>query len=441
MLVRLAGGASFNLSQMTDVGARTGLEQVFETLEPFGVVQTADTLTGAAQWTWKPPDGSSTATGGRSHGHDLLLIRILRSLCNEMGLTMQAVRGFEAKQLKKSRPGSQSAESTTLASNGTGDTHKGGAESALASAERCVTNVLQDFEPAKLAGELAAVAEMLLRGERVSLQGVTDPILRGRLEALMIECGLQLQPMKAGDGEETKKSVPESKDASQLTGYAIPDKDRSAEAMCRAKLGLVLRLCHDTTAALGNNDASLSEDDDEEDGPAPRTAASARKGPALPPDLLKAQAARRTLELECAKAGVAPPVEGQREEWMLVPGKFDFLGSVQSVRSRTFENKRGAAAAGDDAKSQASLDPAVEAEIRRIMQAHEQARGPSLMEIHQQKKEEAERAAGTAKGSTSWKWNRDKDLDFGRSVDKNALDRVYGNASTDLKSKFQGGFG
>jgi Protein of unknown function (DUF3752) len=114
------------------------------------------------------------------------------------------------------------------------------------------------------------------------------------------------------------------------------------------------------------------------------------------------------------------------------------LGSVQSVRSRTFENKRGAG----DAKSQASLDPAVEAEIRRIMQVHEQARGPSLMEIHQQKKkEEAESAAGTAKGSTAWKWNRDKDLDFGRSVDKNALDRIYGSAATDLKGKFQGGFG
>jgi hypothetical protein len=172
---------------------------------------------------------------------------------------------------------------------------------------------------------------------------------------------------------------------------------------------------------------------------------------------VKAQADRRALELACAKAGVeAPPVapsteEGHhREEWMLVPGKFDFLGSLQSgpsSRARAFENKRGGGG-GRAGAPDAPLDPAVRAEIEQIMQAHEEARGPSLMEIHQEKKkaerEAANAAAAAAQGGSKkagWKWNRDRDLGSDRGVDRDALNRVYGEASSDLKNKFQGGFG
>jgi hypothetical protein len=37
MLIRIAGGTTFDLSQMTDVGAAHGLSKVFACLEPFGV--------------------------------------------------------------------------------------------------------------------------------------------------------------------------------------------------------------------------------------------------------------------------------------------------------------------------------------------------------------------------------------------------------------------
>jgi hypothetical protein len=91
------------------------------------------------------------------------------------------------------------------------------------------------------------------------------------------------------------------------------------------------------------------------------------------------------------------------------------------------------------------LDPAVQAEIDQIMKAHEQSRGPSLMEMHQQKKAKQEAAAAASRSGSqkkrAWNWNRDRDLDSGRGVDKNALSRIYGEASSDLMDKFQGGFG
>jgi hypothetical protein len=134
---------------------------------------------------------------------------------------------------------------------------------------------------------------------------------------------------------------------------------------------------------------------------------------------------------------IAEAIEGNaREEWMLVPGKFDFLSAVKSgqpIRSRGFEAKSKAAT--EDAKP---MDPAVRAEIDAIRKAHEESRGPSLLEVHREKKaQEAKEKEGK---SESWKWNRDKDLDSGRRVDKNALNMIFGGAGSDLKKKFQGGF-
>ena len=57
----------------------------------------------------------------------------------------------------------------------------------------------------------------------------------------------------------------------------------------------------------------------------------------------------------------------------------------------------------------------------------------SVWEKQQEKKE----AAGK---DGAWKWSREKDLDAGRRVDKDALHMVLGGAAENLKTKFQGGF-
>ena len=123
---------------------------------------------------------------------------------------------------------------------------------------------------------------------------------------------------------------------------------------------------------------------------------------------------------------------------MLDPGKFDFLSSIKAgnpMKSRTFQAKSKGEASEPSSRA---MDPKIKAEMDAIMQAHTDARGPTLVEQHRlKKKQEKEEKAGK-KGQ--WNWNRDKDLDSGRRVDKNALHMVLGGASEDLKKKFQGGF-
>ena len=51
----------------------------------------------------------------------------------------------------------------------------------------------------------------------------------------------------------------------------------------------------------------------------------------------------------------------------------------------------------------------------------------------------SKKAAKQNKGA--YGWNRDKDLDAGRRVDKDALKVILGGGGNELKDKFQGGYG
>jgi hypothetical protein len=107
------------------------------------------------------------------------------------------------------------------------------------------------------------------------------------------------------------------------------------------------------------------------------------------------------------------------------------------MKSRNF-NAKSKLAGGESMRE--AMDPKVKAEMDAIMAAHQEARGPTLVEQHRLKREQERNAnAGGSQGG-EWNWNRDKDLDSGRRVDKNALAMVLGGASKDLKTKFQGGF-
>jgi hypothetical protein len=76
-----------------------------------------------------------------------------------------------------------------------------------------------------------------------------------------------------------------------------------------------------------------------------------------------------------------------------------------------------------------------------IMQAHQDARGPSLMDEHRSKlSKEKKQKLEAANGKNEWKWSRDDDLDAGRRVDKDHLGMILGGAADNLKTKFKGGF-
>ena len=167
-----------------------------------------------------------------------------------------------------------------------------------------------------------------------------------------------------------------------------------------------------------------------------------QKGPSLPPDVVKAMAEKRTRELaELTGADIAP-ADGEREQWMLEPGEHDFLQGIKTgkdvIKSRTFENKKKKASVMEPA---APMDPKVQAEVDAIMEMQRQARGPSLIEQHRLKKAEEKASEAEKGGKAAWKWDRNKNLDDGRRVDKNALNMVMGGAAGNLKDKFHGGLG
>ena len=128
--------------------------------------------------------------------------------------------------------------------------------------------------------------------------------------------------------------------------------------------------------------------------------------------------------------------EDGRDEWMLHPGEHDFLQGMDLGKTRTFLNKK----ARGEITPLEIMDPQIQAQVEAIYAAHNEARGPSLMDQHRVKVTE-ERAAKAADGKEGFGWNRDKDLDAGRRVDKEALKMILGGASNELKDKFQGGYG
>ena len=284
---------------------------------------------------------------------------------------------------------------------------------------------------------------MILEGESIALDGLPNEQLRKGLEALFENCGLVLCEMEESSDDDDDKDDKKDIEDAPAKGYGLPESsDRKAKAMLQS----ILQVCENAVAApssvkpvikgpmLPPKDYEEEVESSDDEGPLP---AGASKVKAVSTEVVKAKAARRARELECAKHGVEfdATVEGNaREEWMLVPGKFDFLSAIKSgqpIRSRQFDGKTR----GDAAASEKAVDPKIQAEIRSIRQAHEDLRGPSLMEQHRaMKQQEAEEKQ--KQGKESWKWNRDKDLDAGRRVDKDALSMILGGAGKDLKSKF-----
>lgn len=419
ILIQLAGGTCMNLSQMTDQAAAARLAAVLHSLQQYGLELQDES------WVWTGPKQNA----------ELVLVKVVRTLMDQEGVTMEAVEAFEKNKCQRA-----SLKDDTTTSK----------DQEVSTAEAVLTRkLLKDFGT-ELASEIVGLCGLILEGESIALDGIPNENLRQGLEELFTHCGLEKAEMEASDDEE------EDGEQEPTMGYALPET--AAEA-CREAMLRVLKVCKNptildvpdkTTTAkparrpisgpVRETEAQL-DDNSDSDSEGPALPGQARlKGPSLPPELLKAKAEQRTRELESIKTGVAAPVDHQdgpvREEWMLTPGKYDFLGDIkagQPLRNRKF----GAQSKADREPEQKAVDPSVQAEIDAIMRAHEEARGPSLLEIHRQTKMEANRGGGES--NKSWKWARDKDLDAGRRVDKNALNMILGGASKDLKSKFHGG--
>ena len=445
ILIRMAGGAAFDLRQMTDYAAAQGLHAVFESLASFGVQQNPETKL----WIFKSP-----AVGNRD---ELVLLRVIRALLGDIGITMEGVQNYEtsAKQQEKLRveKAKQKAEEHAAAALDAAQKEE------LEDLKARTRAVLVDFSQKddQLGQQLAGLCKTIAEGESISIDALPDTELKTALEAVFVQCGLEKSEMQDDDdSDDDDKS--DADEEGPLLGYGLPDGENSA---VQIKLASVMEACRNpiaptTRRAIGPargpmtkeeiqaSSASYpneSESEADDEGPAPVGAVKRRpRGPAIPQELIEAQAEHREIELKATVQGVSMPTkEGEREEWMLVPGKHDFLSTIksgQAIKSRGFENKKAKGGGNDDPRP---IHPAIQAEMDAIMEAHANARGPSLIEQHRAKLRQDKEEAASKKGE-SWTWNRDNDLDAGRRVDKNALNMVLGGAVENLKTKFQGGF-
>ena len=274
---------------------------------------------------------------------------------------------------------------------------------------------------------------------------MTNPTKDFRLQATLAQLfdlvGLELVEMEDeedGPGEEDDQG--DSPNVEKTLGYAVPD-EVDAQRIVLSNLHEVLRVCkyrssgntqHAPSSWRGSNDESKEIDsgsDDDDEGPAPLGTMAA----------VKASKRKRIPRIQTGQESQAE--EGGREEWMMVPGEHDFLkGISKSTRGRTFKNEkqRGQPIASDSNRPAEPINAEVLEEVNAIQRAYEQSRGPSLLDAHRQKQRETKESE---KGKNDWKWNREKNLDDGRRVDKNALHMVMGNASTELKNKFAGRLG
>jgi hypothetical protein len=443
ILVRLATGTSLNLAQSP---VRSHLSNVLRQLQPYGVYQELVDGNDTGVWKFRAPLQPQLTTM-KKKTDELVLVRVVRSLLDQVGVTMEGIR--LAEQVEH-----QDSVANNNRNKNDDDPRKGPAKWATVDdpsreedddaednnkkeVEHSVLQLIRSFGPA-LAQELVSLCGTILDGEVISLDGLPDPLLKEALQHLFQDtCGMIPSEMDNDDDDDDDNAghvVADNTadDSSPTMGLGLPDVDDAtvAQRVVAERIQVVQQVCGRqaerlTKGPLPRPATRMDDDDDDDDGP-----------------LLPGHT-RRTFGEASAPAEPVLGAEGGREEWMLVPGKFDLLTGLKSsgvIRNRQFSGQRS----GDRPGTGAPMDPRVAAEIRALREEHEASRGPSLMEEHRLRKQQEQRekddAARRKKGQKAdWKWDRSTDLDAGRRVDKDALNTMLGGANSTLRDKFHSG--
>mmetsp|Transcript_8017 Transcript_8017/g.18099 ORF Transcript_8017/g.18099 Transcript_8017/m.18099 type:complete len:630 (-) Transcript_8017:1145-3034(-) len=455
LFIQLSRGTEYNLSQMPDRNLAGLLEVVFEAMSIHGME-----VGGNGAWKW-----GNAPKGGQQKGNDLALLRLTRALLIGVGFTMDSVEQYEQDQMQKLKQLQQQERQQEAQHMNEEAKVK---EIAMRNAEKAEENennirhrkrvermtsqMLDRFDPknssssaSSLSNELQGICDVLMEGESVQLDGIENGKLKATLGQLFQLIGLDLVEMDEEEDEEG--DIENGNNEEKIMGYALPDISGIRDTVS-SNVNEVLRVCRfrssggsecapalwaaKPTIPMEKGQAQEESSSDDDDGPAPLGTVAA----------VKISKRKRTTQVQ--KNAMAGEIEeGGREEWMMVPGEHDFLkGIAKSTSSRTFKNEkqRGqcipASAHGNSAEP---INPKVLEEVNAIQRAYEESRGPSLLDAHRQKLQESKRLPPGQK--EDYKWSREKNLDDGRRVDKNALHQVLGGASTELRSKFQGSLG
>lgn len=458
LLIRMCSGSSISLTQMPDPSVSSKLYDIFKTLGCTMVSKGEFIFDDGGRW--------KSAPGGDNDEQALVLVKLIRYLMNNDGLTIDAVQKFEAKQqqleqndntIKIPIAKTKALEQNLQIENKTTEQDQ---TSSL------MTMLLETFQPenensqsSSLAKELQGIIQIILDGEIICLDGLEDEVLKQSIEKFFLITGLVKEEMDNDDEEEDDgdEDQSESKHHEITFGYTLPlangkddydqiekikaklmksietaenfhhkstrNQNRSLTTSRRAKIMGPSLPQHMQTSSNVANDS----DDDSDEGPAPFGSSAAKvRVRVIPPPSVSNDVT----------------LQQKREEWMIKPGEHNFLKGVMSsgtIRSRKFKNEKSNASSMVE---KVPVNPEIQRKIDTIMDAHHAARGPSLVDQHREKIAEekaAKAAASKAKNEQQWNWSK-KDLDADRRVDKKYLNLVMGGATKDLKNKFQGSY-
>lgn len=519
LLIKLANGQTLNLSQMPSTVAN-GLDAVFQCLISFGVIKEIS----SSCWKWnnimKPP-GSTTSgpTTSNTSDNDLVLVKIVRTLLDQIGITADIIEQIESpqqsiKQKKisqittpKQNHHANDSSTKSIKSYDNNDYNKNIKRNNNIDNDIITTpsnyntvniiqltydvikqfatktehNVDNDDINLVVVTDLITLSELLIQGEMISVDNIPNETLRTALGLLFQCCGLEKSEMEFDDDDDVNETTTDNnhnntsstKNDTTTTdpnidimtlkpisyGYGLPEQDdinaklllTAVRDTCERIRSKPKPLFHPieshkkltTTNEYDNNNDHRPHDDTEDDtdddeGPLIAGISSKKR---FPPQMIIPN-----------KEEESGSTTGVREEWMIVPGKFDLLSNIEAgrtVKSRTFQqkgvNNHNDTHDDDDHKPPAVIDPVIQKEIETIRQIENKIRGPTLLEIHLQNKKKNDIIKQNNNNNNgkllSWKWNREDDLGAGRGVDNDALRNIVDGAKTDLKTKFHGSGG
>jgi len=424
-LLQLGSGESLNIGAVPEDSLREGLREFFLSLSAFGVEEKE-----RYDFKW----------GMARKGDDYALLRIVDSVLDDVGLTLGAVAEVEMEERqiasKKEREERERAEK----------------EGKVERAKGILLKMIVE-NGKELGEELKGMMDMVMDGEVVVLGGIEDEKMRGSLEGLLVCAGLVEGETDEGEkglvlgggstGSEAKVAVMElinvcdhpdpEAGLAHLRGGGGAGPSRGparGPANDPAKVPARGPVKGPARGFPNGGDGDSSDDDD-------YGVSKTGTGNTLSLDEVKSMAAQRNHDMLVAKGLAAPNSEvggGGREEWMMVPGEHNFLDGLKAteiIKSRGFKNEKG----GNKEVEAEKIDPEVQRQMEELQREHDEIRGPSLMDLHRDKKQQEKEEKAKAKGE-KWGWSR-KDLDSGRRVDKNNLKNLM-NGKEGLRDKFQG---
>ena len=438
IFIQLAQGTSLDLTQMSNAHASESLTNVFQSLSSFGLALDGNS------WKW------TECSNGSNQSQDLILIKISKILLDQIGVTQQAINEYENPTVLQNN--NRDIPQENIGMDGRMDNTPSLVSSSDNEIENLTLLLLQKFDntttnddknaaktqQSQLVQGIVEMCQMIQQDEIISIDDIPNEELKVSLDKLFSIVGCVKEEMEQDDDDdeggfgfvvpenETKDSVLKNMEhviqaCQRYQNHSKPSQNETKKRVIGPSLP---SSAGSYTNIINNSNEIVSSDDDL--GPSPYLPGITK--------MVKRRKVGQSINPSQQDSGKG----GKREEWMMVPGEHNFLKDVMNsdgaLKSRTFRNEKSSSTA-----QPVPLDPKVQEEINAVKQAYNEARGPSLLETHRQQKKE--KAASSVKNQKEdWKWNREKDLDEGRRVDKNALQMVLGGAADGLNDKFQGSF-